>query len=429
MARIAPTRSGDRKYDDDAIPPLRRNRGFQLLWSGSVAFSLGAEVTEIALPLLVLAVAASPVWVGLFSAIQLLAAFLCGLLAGQVSDRADPRTVLLYAEGIRAVVILGVSVLAYVEKVSVAALLLAAAVLGATMPFSVAPRMLLLRALVHPSQLTTALTQDEVRSHGAGLAGPPMGGFLYGVSAAVSLLCAGVLSLLSWVSTLLIRPTRVEQATGEDRSGPAGNTTGDRSVFAGIKALWGQPTLRAAALLVTALNVVGAPLVLISVVMLREQSVSPGLIGVAMTGLAAGGLAGAALVKPLHARFRPGGILLGVAVVQVPVLAALSLELGPWWVAGVLFCAMLGIPVLRVLVDVLIFRQVPDAQRGRTIAAVMTLFTVGAPIGMLLAGLLLEYAPPGTAMLALAALCALGALYAFSRRELRQATWPAGTGC
>ncbi len=401
-----------------SAPPLRRNRGFQLLWSGSAAYSLGSEAAEIAFPLLLLSLTGSPAWVGLFAAVQLLSAFLCGLPAGQVVDRRSPRSVLLWADGLRAAVMLAVAGAAYAQLLSVAVMLPVAAVLGAAMPFSGAARMLLLRSLVRPDQLTTALAQDEVRAHGAGLAGPPLAGLLYGFSATAALLSMGVLSLLSWATALFIRPP------GEGRADGGRPGRGSGGMFAGLAALWNRSTLRAAILVVTALNTVGAPVVLLSVVVLREQSVPAPAVGVATAGLALGGLVGAALVKPLHARFRPGVILLAVAAVQVPVLAGLSVQLGPWWAAALLFCSTLGMPVLRVLVDILIFRQVPEEHRGRTIAAVMTLFTLGAPLGALLTSLLLMLASAGTALLVLGGGCAALILYAVGRRELREAAWP-----
>ena len=45
--------------------PLRRNRDFNLLWSGQVLSDLGTRVAEIAMPLLVLALTGSPAKAGI----------------------------------------------------------------------------------------------------------------------------------------------------------------------------------------------------------------------------------------------------------------------------------------------------------------------------------------------------------------------------
>jgi len=148
---------------------------------------------------------------------------------------------------------------------------------------------------------------------------------------------------------------------------------------------------------------------------------------VALAGAAVGGLAGAPLVKPLH-RIRPGVLLLTACALEIPFVLGLAVPLGPWWVASILFLSSLAVPALRALVDVLIFRQTPDEQRGRVAAAVMTLIGLGMPAGMAGAGLLLQWLPPQAAMLLLASLLALGVLYCASQRELWRAHWPQSRG-
>jgi len=132
-------------------------------------------------------------------------------------------------------------------------------------------------------------------------------------------------------------------------------------MLAGVRILLGHPVLRAATLLITAVNTVGVGLDLVAVVLLRDQSVSSAMIGVALAGGAVGGLAGAPLVRPLH-RLRPGVLLLAVCLLQVPVFVLFAVVDGPWWMGALLFVSMLGVPAIRVLVDVLILRQAPPAR-------------------------------------------------------------------
>lgn len=195
-------------------------------------------------------------------------------------------------------------------------------------------------------------------------------------------------------------------------------------MFAGLPVLWSNRTLRAAVILVAALNAVGAPLVLVTVVLLRSGGTPSWQVGCAMAGLAVGGLAGAALVGPLHKLLSPGAILIGLGAVETLLFAGLWVPGGPLWVAVLLFAAMLGVPTLRVLVDVLIFRQVPEEQRGRVIAGVMTLFTLGAPLGVATAGLLLQSMQPRSSVLVLACVVGLITLGALTSRSLRGARWP-----
>ena len=192
----------------------------------------------------------------------------------------------------------------------------------------------------------------------------------------------------------------------------------------GLATLWRQPVLRAAMLLIMMVNTVGAGLDIIVVVILRQQSVSPGLIGLALGGGAIGGLAGAPLVPLMH-KLRPGVLLLGVCLWFVPLLALLAVPAGPWWAAALLFGAMLGVPSIRVLIDVLVLRQAPAEQRGRVIAAVQTLVGVGMPVGLGAAGLLLQALPAQAAMLTLAGVLGVSVLACTMVPALRQARWPA----
>ncbi|MER5268639.1 MFS transporter [Actinosynnema sp. NPDC002837] len=396
--------------------PLWRNRRFRLLWSGSAVSVLGLEVADIGYPLAILALTGSPAQAGLFGAVQAVATLLAGLPAGAVLDRGDRRRVLLVTEGARAVVTTGVAVALTTGHLPLGGLFLVAVVLGAMQPFGGAARMLLIRVVVPPDQLTDALTQDEVRSGSTQLVGPPLGGFLHGLGHALPFVFTALSFVLSWLCALVLRVPEVEPEARAPRR--------DARFLAGVKGIWHVPTLRAATLLVVAVNTTGAPIALIAVVVLREQAVAAWAIGLVMSGMAAGVLAGAALVGPLHRRFQPGALLLGVALAEVPLFAGLALPLGPWWVAAILFCATLGAPTLRVLVDVLIFRQVPDERRGRTIAAVMTLFGAGVPAGMAAGGLLLQHFGTATAVLVPAVALAAPAVHALCRPEIRRARWP-----
>ncbi|HEX5496538.1 MAG TPA: MFS transporter [Mycobacteriales bacterium] len=418
-----PVTAGTGIPDTTAEPvPLRRNRSFNLLWLGSLWAVMGIEVADIGYPLVILALTGSPARAGLFGVVQTTALLLAGLPAGDLVDRYDRRRVLLSVETCRAVATASVVVAIAAHRLTLVHLLAVAAVVGAAQPFTSATRMLLLRAAVPSAQLTAALTADEVRVTSAGLAGPPLGGLLYGIGQVLPFLFTTVSFTVSWLLALVVRLPARTADPGSDPPAPDGGSGSTWTrMFAGIGVLWRDPTLRAATFLVTVFNAVVAPLALVTVVILRQRSTPPALIGVAMAGLAVGGLAGTALIGPLHRRFRPGVLLLGFAVIEIPLLVLLVVPLGPWWVGGVLVCVGLGVPAMRVLVDVLIFRPIPDERRGRTIATVITLFGLGVPVGTAAGGLLLEYVGATTTMLVLAGALALFVGYAIIRPELRHA--------
>jgi Major Facilitator Superfamily len=315
-------------------------------------------------------------------------------------------------------------------------LLGAAALLGIGQAVKGAAGLLLARSVVAPEQLTRALTQDEVRINGAALAGPAIGGALYGVHALAHALpfvftaASFLLALAAAVLMTLVpgqapgrpRPAATPEGTATPEGAPSAGQPG--GMLAGLRTLWDQPVLRTATLLIMFVNTIGAGLELVIIVILRHQAVPPGTIGLALGLGAAGGLAGAPLVSVLH-RLRPGVLLLGMGALDVAILALLAVPFGPWWVAGLMFTVMLGVPAIRVLVDILVIRQAPPEQRGRVIAALMTLIGLGMPVGLAGCGLLLQYLPAQAAMLTLAAVEFAGVAYGSTRRELWQACWPA----
>src|SRR5437588_6011628 len=81
---------------------LWRNRDYLLLWSGQALSDIGGAVSELAFPLLVLAVTQSPAQAGFVAALRALPATLFSLLAGVLVDRWDRKRVMLVCDAGRA---------------------------------------------------------------------------------------------------------------------------------------------------------------------------------------------------------------------------------------------------------------------------------------------------------------------------------------
>jgi predicted MFS family arabinose efflux permease len=399
----------------DVVVPLRRNLRFQTFWTGSASATLGQAVGDVAYPLAIVTMTGSPGKAALFSGVQITGMLAAGLPVGSLADRYDSQRLALVAHAIRTMVACVVAIALAGGWLTLPLLVAAAVILGAGQALGGATNILLLRSIVPGEQLTLALTQDEVRINGASLAGPALAGALYGLHhvAPFTFTAAAFFVALTATAFLpagLARPTPAKEAA-------------EGGILAGLRELWGQPVLRAAVMLVMGVNTVGAGLELVVIVILRHQAVPPYSIGLALGIGAAGGLAGAPLVKFLH-RLPPGVLLLTVCGMEVPILLLLAVPFGPWWAAGVLFTGLLGVPALRVLADILIIREATPERRGRVVAAVMTLIALGMPVGIAGCGLLLQYLPAQIAMLTLAAAMAVVTAFGLSCRELRHARWP-----
>jgi MFS family permease len=73
----------------DALPPLRKNRDFVLLWTGQVISTIGSEVSALAFPLLVPALTNSPARARIVGFAQTLLNLVVYLPAGALIDRLD----------------------------------------------------------------------------------------------------------------------------------------------------------------------------------------------------------------------------------------------------------------------------------------------------------------------------------------------------
>ncbi|MFD9062751.1 MFS transporter [Kitasatospora purpeofusca] len=412
--------------------PLRRNWRFQALWAGQAGSTLGLQIIDTAYPLLLLALTGSSTLAAAFGALQIGASVVFGIHGGSVADRYDRRRILIIGDSTRLIACASVPLAMALDRLTVAHSLLVAVVVGATIAYTGPVRLLAVRSVVPPEQLRQALAQDEARMSGAGLIGPPLAGALFGLGRAAPFVGTALTSLLALVVAVLVRfPGRPESpAEATDAKGTKDTKDTDDTGSAKGAALAGYRYLARSALLrpilavVLLINLAGTAMLLPVMVVLRGQGTSDAGIGLALAGEAVGALAGAVLVRRLHRLAGPGVLLLAVSWLTVPVILAPLLPGGPATVFAGLFLVGLGVPTLRVMIDLLVFQQVEDALRGRVIAATMTMFTVGMPAGMVGSGLLLDHLSPAAALGTVAALLAAGLVPATAGRTLRRATWP-----
>ncbi|WP_405004974.1 MFS transporter [Kitasatospora purpeofusca] len=417
--------------------PLRRNWRFQALWAGQAGSTLGLQIIDTAYPLLLLALTGSSTLAAAFGALQIGASVVFGIHGGSVADRYDRRRILIVGDSTRLIACASVPLAMALDRLTVVHSLLVAVVVGATIAYTGPVRLLAVRSVVPPEQLRQALAQDEARMSGAGLIGPPLAGALFGLGRAAPFVGTALTSLLALVVAVLVRfpgrpasPADGATDTGDDTADTAGaDGTGEpRSIkgaaLAGYRYLARSALLRPILAVVLLINLAGTAMLLPVMVVLRGQGTSDAGIGLALAGEAVGALVGALLVRRLHRLAGPGVLLLAVSWLTVPVILAPLLPGGPATVFAGLFLVGLGVPTLRVMIDLLVFQQVPDALRGRVIAATMTMFTVGMPAGMVGSGLLLDHLSPAAALGTVAALLAAGLAPATAGRTLRRATWP-----
>ncbi len=377
-------------------PTLRRNRNFLLLWSGQVVSDLGTRVTSVAFPLLVIAMTHSAAEAGLAGFCATLPYALFYLPAGALLDQCDRRRVMLVCEVGRFLSIGSVAVAAWLGWLTYPHVLAAAFTSGSCFVFFSVAEKSIVPALVPSTQLTTALARQEARSRAAVLAGPPLGGVLYGVSSAVPFLFDALSYVASFGTTCFIRADLRAR-----RERPAGNLV--REIGDGVRWLLREPFIRASVVLVGMINIVTQALMLSLIVLTGRLGASSTVTGLVLGCYGVGGLAGALSAPRLHRRLSPTAVAIGAPWVWAGLLVPLALTRSAAALCvPTAMIAFLG-PVWNVVVVGYQYRVIPDHLLSRIKSVVLLVSWGTIPLGSLLAGLLLDHAGPETTLLTLAA--------------------------
>ncbi|MDQ8706916.1 MFS transporter [Streptomyces sp. LHD-70] len=373
-------------------PNLWRNHDFLKLWSGESVAALGAQVTQLALPMLVLgALGAGPAEVGLVSAMQFLPALCVTPFAGLLIDLVDRRLVLLLANLMRAAALAVVPVLHLTDALTVPALCVVAFTVGAgTAVFDVA-YLTYLPALVPQRDLVDANSKLQGSYSVAQIGGSGVGGLLIkALGAWFAILLNVAAYLTAFVALFLIR----------HREPPRDPATADRprlsDVFTSFGLLWRHRILRMLCIRAGWFNMCEqAILTLFLVYAVKELRMDAGGVGLVLAIGSVASLGGAMVAKRAGEFFGFPRILV-VAASASSLAPALLLPTGPggaWnFTFAVLTFAVYGFGLTVYNVHVVAFRQsvIPSAILGRATAAYRMLTYGPFPVGAFLGGLLGE---------------------------------------
>jgi MFS family permease len=161
---------------------LRRNRDFMLLWSGQAVSELGTRTAWLAYPLLVLAMTDSPAKAGIVTFANRFPFFLFSLPAGALVDRWNRKRIMLACDAGRLVGALSIAGALLIGRASFVQVVVVAAVEGSLTVFVGPAEFAALRRIVPADQMPAAIAQNEARIYAGTLAGPPLGGLLYGLA-------------------------------------------------------------------------------------------------------------------------------------------------------------------------------------------------------------------------------------------------------
>jgi MFS family permease len=353
-----------------------------LLQIGQLLSHTGTSTTSIAFPLLVLAVTHSPAKAGVVAFARSVPSVLFALPAGLAADRWSRRRLMIAADAVRALAIGSLAATILLDRIVFWEVVAVASVegTGSAVFFGAQPGAL--RAVVPAHQLPAAAATETGRQAVVRLAGPPLGGALFGLARALPFLVDALSYAFSTVSLLAMRTPFQEEREPHRVS--------LRSRLAeGFGFVWSRPFLRTCALLFGLANFIGPGVLFAIVVIGKQQGLSGGEVGALIAVFGACLLVGS-LLSPLVRRL-------------LPIRVVLVLELWTWlgcalflvWpnvyvlTAGILPTA-LAIPSTDSVVHGYRIAMTPDRLLGRAESVRTVIALLIAPLGPLLAGVLLS---------------------------------------
>jgi hypothetical protein len=352
-----------------------------LLQIGQLLSSAGTQTTSIAYPLLVLAVTHSPAKAGIVAFTRTLPWALFALPAGLAADRWSRRRLMIAADGVRVLAVGSLAAAILLDRLTFWEVVVVAFVEGSGSALFFGAQPGALRAVVPAHQLPAAAAAETGRQAAVRLAGPPLGGALFGLSRALPFVVDAASYAFSTVSLLAMRTPFQENREP--------HVSSLRSRLAeGFHFVWSRPFLRTCAFLFGLANFIGPGVLLALVVIGRQQGLSGGEVGVLVAAFGACLLLGS-LVSPLVRRL-------------LPIRAVLLLELWTWLgcavflvrpsvyvlTAGILPTA-LAIPSTDSVVHGYRIAMTPDRLLGRAESVRSLISLLIAPLGPLVAGVLL----------------------------------------
>ncbi|CAN5756923.1 MAG: MFS transporter [Euzebyales bacterium] len=361
-------------------------RNYRWLWSAGVTSNLADGVYGVTLPLLAIRLTDAPAEVAAVRIATSLPWLLLALHAGALADRLDRRALM---RGVSLARALGLGLLAWAVAAGAVTLPLlyavAFVVAAAEVVFDTSAQSLL-PAVVDRDRLAAANGRLYAAEITAGeLAGPPLGGALVGLSAA--------LALLGGAGAYVVVALLLTGMGGAYRPGRTGTSSVWADVREGLAYLLGHRLLLTLAVLTGAVNMLWYMWLAVFVL----YAVDPGPMGLSelgygliFTGSAAGGVVGTLLVERLDRRVGRLPLLTASLVGWALFEVGPALTASAWVVGGLVGVGSVGGIMWGVAVVSLRQRIVPDELLGRVNAAYRLISWGALPLGALIGGLLGE---------------------------------------
>lgn len=367
--------------------PLWRNRDYMLLWGGQTVSSAGTFVSQIAFPLLILAITKSPLVAGVAGALRSLPYVVLSLPVGALIDRWDRKRVMILCDTGRAVALGSIPVALALGRLSVAQIYAVSLVEGALFVFFNLAEVACLPRVVPTEQLPAATAQNQATEATAALVGPSLAGVLYSASHALPFLADAVSYAVSVVSLFFIRAEFQGERSRTHRR--LWSEIGE-----GLAWLWRQPLIRYIAFLTGGWNFVSAGDILIIIVLAQHLGATPLVIGLLFAIGGIGGIVGSVIAPRLQRRLSFAQAIIGSVWISALLWPLYIVAPNPFVLGAIEAVRFTAGPLYNVVQFSYRLSLIPDELQGR-VNSVFRLLAFGfQPLGLAITGYLLQTLGP-----------------------------------
>jgi MFS family permease len=374
------------------LQPLR-GRDFRMVWLGETVSMLGDQFYLIALPWLALELTGSSLALGLVLMAAAIPRAGLMLVGGAMSDRFDPRSIMIASSAARAILVAALAALVWTDALQLWHLYVLGAGFGAADAFFQPAALALVPRLVGKDQLeaSNALVMGSMAL--TGMVGPAAAGVV--IAAAGTALGFGIDAAtfaFAVVTLLLIR--RPPRATPEvDEAATGGSAL--RAILDGLRYASADVQMRTVLLAVTVINLaVVGPFFVGLPALVDSFDSGPMAYGIVLSSWGGAALVGALLAGSLGERARMSTVVPITAFAMAGALALIGLAPNVWTTA--LAAAPLGaaVGVLQVSGMAWLQRRSEPAFLGRVMSLVMFAIMGLTPLSYALAGAIAEIGLP-----------------------------------
>lgn len=380
---------GNPRESGDDSAPLWRNRDYALLWVGQLSSETGSAVSQLALPLLVLALTRSSAQAGFIGAATSLPYVLLSLPAGAIVDRWDRKRVMIFADAGRALALGSIPATALLWHVTIWQIYLVALISGTLFVFFDLAQVASLPRIVSREQLRSATAQYNVIYSVSGLIGPPLAGALFATSRSLPFLADAISYGASVIGLAWIK-------TGFQRPRPQARRSLVGEIQEGLAWFSKQPLVRFMAAVAAGTTLIFAGIGLVVIVVAKQELHTPPLtIGLIFSAAAIGSGISSALAPRVQGKLGLGQVLIVAMWLQAALVLSFSLAHSAL-ALGVSLAGMWFVYPIYTLTQ-LNYRLslVPDELQGRVNSVFRLIGLAGQPVGYGVSGVLLQAIGPG----------------------------------